>query len=175
MLRAALVLASLVAGDTISYTSAINTQGRSSVTLTGPDFCRTTQCVSDAGGGGGGGGVSNPYLGTFVADAGSFNALCLTDGGCISSFPGQVITGVDGGNLANTTLSYHCEIGRGLGSSSNIQMAHSCKTSWGWCDCYDTTALPPSRRCSCSLVADGGLLHFGSALSDGYNYMVCCL
>jgi len=175
MLRLALAIAAILVGDNMQIPTPFKTNGASSTTLIGPDFCRTTQCVSDAGGGGGGGGVSNPYLGTFVADAGEFNALCLTDGGCISSFPGQVITGVDGGNLANTTLSYHCEIGQAKGPSTNIQMAHSCRTSWGWCDCYDIPNLPPSRRCSCGLVADGGLVHFGSALTDGYNYMVCCL
>lgn len=157
MLRLALVVAALVAGDNLQIPTPFTSQGASRVTLTGPDFCRTTQCVSDAGGGGGGG-VTNPVLGTFVADSGVFNQICLQDGGCIVDWPGQVLTGWDGGTIAGQSagVPFHCvlqQIVSAPGTSFVISTTQVFTTRWVFCGCsYPNNAV----ACAAQYTQDGG-------------------
>ncbi len=140
MLRFGLI-AALALADGMQIPTPFTSQGASRATLTGPDFCKTNQCVSDAGGGGGGG-VSNPYLGTFIADSGVFNQICLQDGGCIVDWPGQVLTGWDGGSIAGLSagVPLHCVSGSlpsapGFSFNQSIATSRVFITRWVFCGC----------------------------------------
>lgn len=152
------LLASLMLGDSVVAPDPCNWFGTCTQTLTAPDFCTIAgTCLSDAGAGGGGG-LTNPYLGTLIADAGSFNALCLVDGGCISNWPGQVITGSDGGAIASLSLSMHCEMGsiNHNGTATTVQLVHPFLTNYVFCGCQFATNL--SNLCVAS-SNDGGFVN----------------
>ena len=174
---AAAALVALLVGDTVVTPPPCNSSGVCSTTITAPDVCTNSgSCLSDAGGGGGGGGISNPYAGTFVADAGSFNALCLVDAGCIATWPGQIITGVDGGNLANQGIAYHCETWSTLHSGSgsfSVQIVHPFLTQYCYCGC-NADILTGGCTVACK---DGGTVTLTENLSgnDQYNYWCCGL
>jgi hypothetical protein len=148
--------AALLIGDSVVTPDPCNWFGTCTQTLTAPDFCTTGgMCLSDAGGSAG---LSNPYPGTLVADAGWFNALCLVDGGCISSWPGQVITGNDGGSIAPLNLSMHCEMGsiNHNGTATSVNLVHPFLTQYSFCGCDFPTNL--GNLCVAS-ASDGGVVN----------------
>lgn len=177
-MKAFVLIAALVAGDNMSIPTPFTSQGSSRVQLSGPDFCRTGQCVSDAGGGGGGG-VSNPYLGTFIADSGVFNQLCLQDGGCIVDWPGQVLTGWDGGSIAGLSagVPLHCIAGfvpSNGAFSFNENVGRPFITKWVFCGC----STPNNAvACAAQYVQDGGpLMNLTvNATSVRVDYFCCGL
>lgn len=175
MLKVALVLGSLVVGDNLTIPSIFTTQGKSTVTLKGPDFCQNSNCLSDAGGSTGG--LTNPIKGTMVADAGVFDMLCLVDGGCIIDFPGQVITAVDGGNLANLGLSMHCVTGWGVHAGGGIGLYSVVNprpfvTNWDFCGCSGSTGFGTS---GCSAQAnDGGQINLMNSTGTQIDNYFCC-
>ncbi len=173
------LLVSLLLGDTVVTPPPCNSSGVCSSTLTAPDFCTNGgTCLSDAGaGGGGGGGISNPYLGTFIADAGVFNSLCLVDGGCIAQFPGQVLTGWDGGALGSLGLNFHCEAGRltktGAGTVS-VNLVTPFQTYYDFCQCESFFLL--SVACAAS-TNDGGkvsIINTGAGV-NAFDWFCCGL